>query len=195
MHNVKAWRQLFTHLGLRFSPGAEFSVDGRHYGVFTHDWRAEPPGHWLDMMAQRELASDSAPVAPEPTLPAPLIVLSQPAFADAVRDALRHFTRPESLGSNPLLRSRLVAEFSDGSATVDALQQVVLAAAETLRVRPRDERLFRAVHHTYFQPAQTQEQVAELLDLPFSTYRYQLNVGVGRITDWLWQREVNGMDE
>jgi hypothetical protein len=40
----------------------------------------------------------------------PLIVLSQPEFEAAVRDALHNFSHPEALYANPLLRSRVVAE-------------------------------------------------------------------------------------
>jgi len=41
----------------------------------------------------------------------------------------------------------------------------------------------------------TQEAAAELLDLPFSTYRYHLTNGIKRITEWLWQRELYGLKE
>ena len=192
MQNAAAWQQLFAHLNLRLSPAAEFTVGGRQYAVFTHDWRAEPVDRWLDVMGQRELAAESEAAGQTPDLPPALIVLSQPEFAEAVRTALRHFTQPEALAASPLLRSRLLVEFTSGEPTADTLKKFLMAAAGTLRMRPRDERLFRAVHHTYFQPAPTQEQAAELLDLPFSTYRYHLNAAVGRITEWLWQREVSG---
>jgi len=36
----------------------------------------------------------------------------------------------------------------------------------------------------------TQEHVAELLDLPFSTYRRHLKAGVARVADALWSREI-----
>ena len=35
---------------------------------------------------------------------------------------------------------------------------------------------------------------AELLGLPFSTYRGHLTRGVERIVEWLWQRELYGQD-
>lgn len=34
---------------------ADFSVGGRRYGVFFHDWRAEPPQAWLEALAEQEL--------------------------------------------------------------------------------------------------------------------------------------------
>jgi hypothetical protein len=47
-----------------------------------------------------------------------------------------------------------------------------------------------ALEHTYLLPTPGQEAAAELLGLPFSTYRYQLSAAIARITDWLWQREL-----
>ncbi len=53
------------------------------------------------------------------------------------------------------------------------------------------ERL-RAVDRTYLRPAPTQEAAAELLGVPFSTYRRHLSQGVGRVVAWLWDRELYG---
>jgi len=36
------------------------------------------------------------------------------------------------------------------------------------------------------------QEAAELLDLPFNTYRYRLARGTERITEWLWRREIEG---
>ena len=63
-------------------------------------------------------------------------------------------------------------------------------AVTTLTSTPKDAKLHRALWHTYFEPAPTQEQAAELLGLPFNTYRYQLAKGIERIIEWLWQREL-----
>ncbi|EKE97758.1 MULTISPECIES: class I adenylate-forming enzyme family protein [unclassified Tolypothrix] len=51
--------------------------------------------------------------------------------------------------------------------------------------------LYRVIHRTYLQPAPTQETAAELLDLPFSTYRRHLKAGMTRIAEILWQREIS----
>jgi len=53
-------------------------------------------------------------------------------------------------------------------------------------------KFYRAVYHTYIQPAPTQEAAAELLDVPFSSYRRHLKTGVDQITEMLWHREVGG---
>jgi hypothetical protein len=63
---------------------------------------------------------------------------------------------------------------------------------EALQSSPKEVRLYKAVYHTYIQPAPTQEVAAELLDLPFSTYRRHLKDGLSRLVDLLWQWELAG---
>jgi len=70
------------------------------------------------------------------------------------------------------------------------LQTLLRQATETLTGNSKDQKLYRAIYHTYLEPAATQEQAAERLDLPFNTYRYHLANGLKRITNWLWQREL-----
>ena len=171
------------------SPDADFEVGGRRYGSFTHDWRVEPAPAWLATKAER--ASRVEP-DPEPArAPPPLIVLSQDDFTEAVRDALRDYTRPDKYAANPLLRSRLLARAPAAGSPVETLGALLREAAETLTKNPKDKKLYLAVWHTYLQPAVTQEQAAELLDLPFNTYRYHLAKGTERIAEWLWQRELH----
>jgi hypothetical protein len=94
------------------------------------------------------------------------------------------------------MRSRLVLEkagaTSDVSARVATLQGLIRRAAESLQASPREAKLYRALFHTYLQPAPTQEQAAEVLDLPFSTFRHHLKAGIARVTDILWQKEIGG---
>jgi hypothetical protein len=122
------------------------------------------------------------------------VVLSQDEFAQAVRQALHDYARPDQLRANPLLRSRLVVERAGaqaaGAERAAALQALIKEAAETLQADPRDVKLYRALHQTHFQPAVTQEQAAELLDLPFSTYRRHLKAGQTRLAELLWQQEL-----
>ena len=189
------WAPMFAYADLARLSEADFTVGGRRFGVYGHDWRVVPPSAWLDLLGERELATavDNRPTqAPAD----PLIVLSYPDFAAAVHDVLRQFHRPETLRNNPLLRSRLVAEQAGPTAAaserVEALRELITRAAESLLRSPRDTRLHQVVDRTYFRAAQTQEQAAELLDLPFSTYRRHLKAAVTRISDLLWQHEVEG---
>jgi hypothetical protein len=67
-------------------------------------------------------------------------------------------------------------------------------AIEMLARHPRDAKLYRAIRHTYLKPEISQERVAELLDLPFSTYRYHLTRGIKRVVEWLWHRELQSSE-
>jgi hypothetical protein len=189
------WHVTMTYLNQRRAPEADFAVGGRHYAVYVHDWRAEPGLAWLDRMAERELATDQRVEALEAELPAPLLVLSEPEFAAAVRQALRDVRRPHALAANPLLRSRLATQAGGGAPTPATLQALLREAAATLRASPREERLYQVLACTFFEPAATQELAAERLGLPFSTYRYQLAGAVRRVTERLWRRELHGPDE
>jgi hypothetical protein len=189
------WNTAFTYLNLRRSREAEYAVGGQRYAVYTHDWRAEPVSAWLELMGERELDVDFRADAQEPARQQPpLVVLSQPEFADAVRQALRDLTRPDALAASPLRHSRLVAQHANGASAPEALRRLLRETAEGLRANPRDEKLYRAIASTYLAPAPTQERAAEQLGLPFSTYRSHLTTGVQRIVELLWQREVASDD-
>ncbi|MFZ1388572.1 MAG: hypothetical protein WAS34_14455, partial [Thiolinea sp.] len=109
------------------------------------------------------------------------------------------YTRPDVLRGTVLLRSRAVTERAGADAgdhaRVAALRGLLKEAADQMRESPKENKFYRAVVHTYLQPAATQEQAAELLDLPFSTYRRHLKSGVTRVADILWQAEVGGLEK
>ena len=58
------------------------------------------------------------------------------------------------------------------------------------RLTPRAETQYRVLDRTYLRPAPSQEKAAELLDLPFSTYRRYRDRGIEAITDWLWEQDL-----
>jgi hypothetical protein len=188
-----AWAAMLTYFEMKRIPAADFEVGGRRYGVYGHDWRVVTPVAWQQLLAQKEIASSVETAANAP-VSQPLLVLSQPDFIEAVQDGLRNFTRLDALQKNPLLRSHLVEEqvanASNNAERAAALQSLIKQVAESLQSSPRDEKLYRAVYRTYINPAPTQEQAAELLDLPFSTYRRHLKAGMTRIAEILWQREI-----
>ena len=193
------YRDVLTYADLVHSEELDFVSGGKPYTVFSHDWRLRPAAAWLDLMAEREIAYSAESALPPlpPAAAPPVLVLSQPEFAQAVRDALRHFTRPDELQVNPLLRSRLVVDRVGNDATVTAraraLHDILGETIGLLQSSPRQLKLHRALYHTYLQPAATQELAAELLDLPFSTYRRHLKEGIDNLVETLWQREL-GME-
>jgi hypothetical protein len=193
VEDLGRWGNFFAHIRQPHAPQAGFSVAGRAYAVFAHDWRAETPLVWLREMAERELTTTSSDEEDLETHP-PIVVLSEPEFAAAVRQALRDYARPDRLAGNALLASRLVADRQEVHSPTETLRQLVRLSAEDLNTHPRDQRLYRALYRTFFNPAATQEQAADLLGLPFSTYRAHLRAGTKRVTELLWRRELYGAE-
>jgi hypothetical protein len=187
------WAPAFAYANLTRLLEADYEIGGKRYGVYGHDWRAEPPLAWLALLAEREIGTAPAVAAP-PTPPAPLIVLSESEFSDAVQDALRNYTRAGALRGNPLLRSRFVVERAGAGASETereaALQALLKEAVESLQSSPREVKLYRALYHTFLKPEPTQERAAEVMDVPFSTYRRHLKAGVTRVVQLLWQGEI-----
>lgn len=168
---------------------ADVTVGGRHYGLFAHDYRQVPVGVWLDRCLDRALSG----AAPQAARDAPLLVLAQDRFGDTVRQALRDLHRPERLARNPLLHTRALHDHTGGREPAAAdLHELLGRAVAAAGAHPRDGKLLRALDRTYLRPAGTQERAAEVLGLPFSTYRRHLGQGVDRVVGWLWEREVYG---
>ncbi|MGH3825034.1 MAG: AAA family ATPase [Pseudonocardiaceae bacterium] len=176
------------YLDYHRAPEADFTVGGHRFIAYAHDWRRRPLAEWTRLIDQR--GASRAAVAPEPDPDGALLVLSQPEFADSVRAALREVSRPALLAGNPLCRSRLVHRFATGEGSPDVLATVVRGAVEALRGDARDMKLYRALDRTYLRPAPSQERAAEVLGLPFSTYRRHLAQGVARVISQLWHDEV-----
>jgi hypothetical protein len=84
-----------------------------------------------------------------------------------------------------------------GKATAKERAAVLLSliheTASGLQGHPKRARGYRALLHTYLQPVGTQEKAAELLDLPFSTYRRHLAEGIALLTETLWLQESGEM--
>ena len=179
------WLPMFSFLNFSRVAEADYEVGGRRFGVYGHDWRAEPPLLWQAEIDRRDLGPAGAQV-PHSSMSA-LLVLSEADFKEAVRRALQNFTRPGVLAHSPLLNSRVTGATPADAAT---LQTLLMEAIEVLNGNPRDAKLYRALRATYVQPAESQEAAAEALGLPFTTYRYHLARGIERITAWLWEREV-----
>jgi hypothetical protein len=189
--NPDMWAGAFAYANLTRLTEIDYTVDGKRHGVYGHDWRIVPPHAWLQLLAEREVAG-GAPVPPPPAQQ--IVVLSQEEFMNAVRDALRDLPMVEALRKNPLLQSRIVAQRVSANASTNeralALQSLLKETAKSLETTPRDAKLYRALFHTYLQPAPTQEQAAEELDLPFSTYRRHLKKGIDRVVEMLWSQEI-----
>ena len=186
------WAPMFAYVDLGRAYEADFEVGGRRYGVYVHDWRVTPPMAWLDLLAEREVATE--PLAVPAAASTPLVVLGESDFTAAVREALRDFHRTDALRTNPLLRSRVVVERAgtgaDDGAGIASLRDLLEETSESLQASPREAKYYRALHRTYLDPAPNQERAAELLGLPFSTYRRHLRAGISKVAEILWQEEI-----
>ncbi len=191
--NSDYYASMFEYLRIPLAPDIVFRMDGQEFGVFVHNWRTEPVLAWLEHMGERELLDEMVALENLPTV-IPALVLSEPEFSEAVRSALKELRRPDRLAQNPLLRSRCLRERSGQEPTPALLQTTLRAGADLLTANPKTQKLYRVLWHTYFEPAPTQELAAELLDLPFSTYRYQLGKAVEQLVQWLWQQELYGVE-
>ncbi|WP_159106882.1 ATP-binding protein [Streptomyces rishiriensis] len=186
------WTPYMTSLGLR--PIAERPQLGAlTYTLFAIDWRIQPVWAWAEEKTRLMLShtrgdppateTDSEQAQPRTEF----TVLSRPEFDTALRDALRSLSRPRELSSNPLTRSRLMAD------TKRTLPQILADAVEGLRAQGGGYNYYRAVSQTYLTKGMpTQQAVAARLGLPFSTYRRHLTGGIARLSDALWRQEIYG---
>ncbi|MFG1677550.1 ATP-binding protein [Micromonospora sp. NPDC049282] len=172
------WAPFFDYLGFR--PLVAVEVDGQRHIGYGHDWRRFPADRWWDLMAEREHSGGTGPPPDSALLPPPL---DRAAFAAAVRSALPRLGRPERLAGNPLLGTVLGGEPA-------ALRASLLAAVDRLAAEPRGERLRAVLTRTFVRPAPSQEIAADLLGLPFSTYRRHLARAIDAVTELLWAVEI-----
>jgi hypothetical protein len=183
---------LMSYIDFHHTPGADYELGGMHYYAFVHDFRRVNQEEWLDLLEERETAPGWEQEAPSRAASTPVQALSAAEFASAVHQALKDLHRDAALATNPLLGSRVLRDRAGDEPGPTALRDLISEAAETLRVDPRDEKFERAVSRTYLRPAATQEAAADVLGLPFSTYRRHLKRGVERVAEVLWSWELYG---
>nr|BFE74221.1 hypothetical protein GCM10020092_075220 [Actinoplanes digitatis] len=144
------------------------------------DWRRFPVEVWLDLMNEREHQGGTGPPPDSALRPQPL---SRAAFGDAVRSALPHLNRPDRLAGSPLVGSALGADATE-------IRGNVLTAIARLAGEPKGDRLRAVLNRTFVHAAPNQEAAAEVLGLPFSTYRRHLGRAVEQVTELLWAMEI-----
>jgi hypothetical protein len=175
------WAPTMYNLGFEPAQGAEYTIGRTRYPVFAHDWRRTDVKEWLEILHARQegaptRAADDAGDA----------VLSEPQFAEAVRSALRDLHKPNLLGENPLLRSRVVRQNRrDGMTLAETLRELLETATSAL---PPNLRVL--TDRTFLHPVTTQERIAEGLHLSYNTYRRHRDRAVTDITEWLWAGET-----
>lgn len=172
------WGPFFEYLGFR--PLVEVTVAGHLHVAYGMDWRRLPVEDWLDLMNEREHQGGTGPPPASALRPPPL---SRAAFGDAVRSALQNLNRPDRLAGCALVGSRLGADAGEVRASV-------VTAIGRLAGTPKGDQLRAVLNRTFVRAAPNQEAAAEVLGLPFSTYRRHLGRAVEQVTELLWAMEI-----
>jgi hypothetical protein len=173
------WGPFFEYLA--FTRQLEVEFGGRVYVVYGNDWRRLPLGTWFDLMNERAHSGGTGPPPASLLRPPPL---DRARFAAAVRSALQDLRRPDRLAASPLMGSSLAAAPSGPSA--ERLGSTLVNAVDGLG----DQALGAVLRRTFVRGAPTQEAAAEVLGLPFSTYRRHLAKAIEQLTDVLWAVEI-----
>jgi len=168
----------FEYLGLRRM--VEVDDDGLRTVCYGWDRRRFPLPAFLELMARRELTGETGPPPADLLRPAPL---GEEEFAREVKAALAVFPFPDQLAQCRLADSALTAQGPP-------LAAVLPAALDALADEPGGEAYRRVLERTYLKGSPSQEAAAEVLGLPFSTYRRHLAKALDRFTAVLWSVEV-----
>lgn len=214
MANPDEWEPIARQLNFfqRLQP-FQFAVGGLTFGVFMQDWRHESPQHWIARIApDREWhpVSDKHPAIVAATPEAqPLSRLTSKLTTDAsstawlrhTRHALKHLHAPDVLMKNPLIELTIVrnmtSDTTHNTANMNvfgpalALQRLVMDTVQSFAAQPDRAKLYKALHYTFIEPQGTQEQVAEFLNIPFSTYRGHLRAGIDTLAVVLRELEIH----
>ncbi len=188
------WKMVLTYADLDHVAELDFIVNGMPHGWYLHDWRKTPPGTWLNLLGQRELGFEPEPSQEKQRLQ--VVVLSEEEFATNVYEALKDYQNDKKLLTNPLLRSRFVMNYAnndvDTAILLASLKDCLGDATDKIKESVKDEKFHRVLFRTFFNPVGSQEQAADYLNLPFSTYRRYLRKAVNLVTENLWQLEIKG---
>ncbi len=192
------WKQVLNYANLVHIGELDYTISNKITGEATpagwymHDWRKTPPVAWMNLLGQREVGETPEPVTGQPQV----LVLSEDEFAQSVYNALKEYGNDKKLAQNPLTKSRFVIEAAgndpDTAILVAALRDCLADATDKIKETPKQDKLHRVLFRTFFNPVGSQEQVADYLNIPFSTYRRYLRKGVELVTGHLWELETGG---
>jgi hypothetical protein len=177
------WGPVFRYLALTTELRTE--LPGRPLTLYGMDWRRLPLERWFELLGEREVTGESGPAPAHMLRPPPL---PRDRFTRLLREALRDLHHPDRLEANPLIGSRLAVDYDGASA--ERLRETLVAGIAHVGNEPRGTSWGRVLDRTFVHPAPTQEVAAEVLDLPFSTYRRHLGRAVERLADLLWAVEI-----
>jgi hypothetical protein len=171
------YRLMFATLS--FDAVASATLGGASYTIVARDWRGAPPLPWV--VGFVTALTGVAPAAqPDESASA---ARAREAFEGHVRDALK-----TAAFAPRLAETQLAAAMTSGSPHERAreVSRLLREGTAALGASPRGQKLARALEATYLDPLGPQEQVADALGLPLSTYRRHLAAGIEHLADHLW---------
>lgn len=186
------WKGFLNYSNLEHIPQLDYRTGNTKQGFYSHDWRIMPPKTWVELLGENDATEVEEMETERKT--SPVIVLSESEFSSSVYDALKDYHSEKKLGNNPLTRSRLVVaevgtNHHDGQ-HISVLRKKLDHAIQKIEQSPKDERYHRIIYRTFINPVGSQEQVAEFLSIPYSTYRRHLKKATELVCDTLWRQEV-----
>lgn len=191
--NPDYWKTLLNYYGMEHVPALDYIASNIPRGFYVHDWRKVPPKLWLSSLTRKEKTGASETSTDK--LKTEIAVLTEKEFFDAVYNALKDYHHERKLEDNPLLHSKFILNGSlenGGQSDSDILLKKKLdEALKKLEDSPRHDHLHRLLYRTFINPVGSQEQTAEFLQLPFSTYRRHLKKAVTLVVEYLWKQETS----
>lgn len=186
------WKSLLNYYGMEHVPALDYLVNKIPRGFYMHDWRKSPPKLWLVSLGkgitQRSMIADI-------NSKSKILMLSETEFTEAVYQALKDYYNEKKLQTNPLIHCRLVLKNQENGMSTDQriahLKEELDAALKKLAESPRYDNYHRLLYRTFINPVGSQEQIAEFLTLPFSTYRRHLKKSVNLVSEILWKQEIS----
>ena len=169
-------RTIAAAAGHDIIPGAELMLGDTPAITTLHDWRREPVAAWM-VRTNRQIRGLSVGVAPSGS--------DAENIKQAIRQALRDFTRPDRLKHNPLLTGPHAVLPQGGKGGVEALRRALLEASETLLDSPKTAHYHDILKHSYFSPECSRLSVASVMNMSPSTYYRHLAAAVNLLSEIL----------
>lgn len=191
--NPDFWKTLLNYYGMEHVPMLDYTANNIPRGFYMHDWRKTPPKLWLNSLGRKGNAGYVKAKAEQ--LKKEMLVLNEEEFFASVYSALKDYHSDKKLEANPLTQSRFVlhavAENNSEQEPIAVLKEKIDAALKDIEESPRYDALHRLLYRTFINPVGSQEQTAEFLTLPFSTYRRHLKKAATLVFDILWKQETS----
>jgi hypothetical protein len=186
------WKDFLSFSNLEHIAPLNYTTGQTNQGFYVHDWRIMPPRTWIELLGETETTEIEEAGAEHKAQQ--MIVLSESEFNTSVYNALKDYHNETKLSNNPLTRSKLVvadAPSNHNGEPVILLRKKLDNALQQIEQSPRDEKFHRVLYRTFINPVGSQEQVADFLDIPYSTYRRHLKKAAGLICEMLWVQEIS----